>query len=77
MPGEGTLGGWAIEAAVIEWIRAHIPSGSTILEFGSGAGTEVLSKHYRMFSVEHDPAVLRCGWEEFRSGVKRFSVINP
>jgi len=49
------LGGWAIEAEVIEWIHMHVPFGSTILELGSGAGTEVLSEHYEMFSIEHDP----------------------
>lgn len=48
------LGGWAFDIAVIKWIHAHIPVGSTILEFGSGAGTEILGKHYRIFSVEHD-----------------------
>ena len=46
--------GWSFDTAVIRWIRAHIPAGSTILELGSGASTGVLAKHYRMFSVEHN-----------------------
>ncbi len=50
------LGGWAFDMAVIDWIHEHLAPGSTILEFGSGAGTGVLSERYRMFSVENDPA---------------------
>ena len=50
-----SLVGWTLNIAVIKWIHAHIPVGSTILELGSGAGTETLSEHYKMFSVEHDP----------------------
>jgi len=50
------LGGWALDIAAIDWIREHLAPGSTILEFGSGAGTDALSEHYRMFSVENDPA---------------------
>ena len=47
------IGGWAFDIAVIEWIREHLASGSTILELGSGPGTGVLAERYRMFSVEN------------------------
>ncbi len=37
----------------LEWIFDHIPAGSWILEFGSGAvSTNYLSRHYRLVCVE-------------------------
>ncbi len=49
-----TLGGWHINKEVHRFILANLPKGSTILELGSGYGTEVLSKDYTMISIEHD-----------------------
>jgi hypothetical protein len=37
-----------------DWIETHLPEGSTILEFGSGPGTERLGSKFKMFSIEHD-----------------------
>lgn len=51
---ESKLGGWSIDKSVYQWIRSNAEDGETILELGSGYGTEVLSKHYSMFSIEHD-----------------------
>ena len=38
----------------IEYIVSNFEKGSTILEFGSGQGTEILSKHFKMISIEED-----------------------
>ena len=50
------LGSWALPAVAIEWIKENFDHGSTILELGSGKGTGVLAKDFKMFSVEHDQA---------------------
>lgn len=50
--GKGSV---SISNECIALIRATIPSGSTILEMGSGAGTIQLSEHFKMYSVEHVP----------------------
>ncbi len=47
------LGGWAIPVDLFNYICANLEPGSTILEFGSGSGTQELSKHYMMYSVEN------------------------
>jgi len=47
---------YEIDDGLYEYIRKTLPEGSTILELGSGAGTERLAKHYKMYSVEHDKA---------------------
>ena len=44
----------AISNQVVEHIKENLPEGSTILEFGSGRGTEILSKTFNMLSVEED-----------------------
>ena len=38
----------------IEYIISNFERGSTILEFGSGQGTELLSKHFKMISIEEN-----------------------
>ena len=48
------LGDWAITEDLYQYIKKVLPEGSTILELGSGYGTEKLAEHYKMFSVEHD-----------------------
>lgn len=49
------FGQWSIDKKLYNYIRAVLPAGSTILELGSGEVTEVLARHYTMYSVEHDP----------------------
>lgn len=51
---EKDLTDWSIGKNVYRWIRENIPDGSTILEFGSGIGTQLLSQDYKMCSVEHN-----------------------
>jgi hypothetical protein len=47
--------GMQMRPSAIEWIRANIPAGKTILELGSGNGTTAaLCKDYQLYSVEHD-----------------------
>ena len=48
-----SFGGWSINEVCFKYIREILPSGKTILEFGSGFGTEQLSKHYTMYSIEN------------------------
>lgn len=45
---------WSLSEVAHEWIRGHLPPGSTILELGSGAGSAVLAQHFTVYSVEHD-----------------------
>ena len=44
------------EKAIIEIFK--LLDKGTILELGSGEGTKQLSKFYKMYSIEHDPAYL-------------------
>ncbi len=46
--------GWMLPSEVFQWIEENVPHGSQILEFGSGAGSVLLSKNYQLTSVEHD-----------------------
>jgi len=48
------LGGWSIEKQLVEFIQARVPAGASIIEFGSGLGTEALLYNYRVTSVEHN-----------------------
>lgn len=48
------LGGWSIEKAILHFISTLIKPGNKILEFGSGEGTSVLLKKYKVTSIEHD-----------------------
>ncbi len=50
-----TFGHWAIDKELFDFIRQVLPDGKTILELGSGDGTAELVKHYKVYSVEHDP----------------------
>lgn len=48
------LGGWSFEPELYEFLVENLPFESTVLELGSGYGTDVLSQHYKMFSIEHN-----------------------
>jgi len=48
----------SINAEHVEIIRSIVPDGSKLLELGSGDGTKYLAEHFRMTSVEDDPAFL-------------------
>lgn len=48
------LGGWSIKPDAYSFIIKNLEYGSTILELGSGVGTEVLSEKYKMVSIEHN-----------------------
>lgn len=48
------LGKFAISTELLAYIRKTLPNGGTILELGSGKGTEALAEHYNMISVEHN-----------------------
>jgi hypothetical protein len=46
--------GWMLPREIFEWISQTIPEGANILEFGSGDGSQILSKKYQLWSVEHN-----------------------
>ena len=48
------FGDHSITKQTYELIQSILPAGKTILELGSGYGTMELSKHYTMYSIEHD-----------------------
>ncbi len=48
------LGGWSIEKKMVEAIGNLISKGCSILEFGSGKGTEALLRKYKVTSIEHN-----------------------
>ncbi len=48
------LGDWVIDESLFNYIRNVLPTGSTILELGSGYGTGRLAEYYTMYSVEHN-----------------------
>ena len=49
-----SLDDFAISRELFCWIVENIPSGSKIIEFGSGSGTVELTKHFEVCSIEHD-----------------------
>lgn len=44
---------WSISNNCFNYIRELLPENKTILELGSGCGTEHLSKYYKMYSIEN------------------------
>lgn len=55
------FGPWSITEALYDWLRANVEPGRTIVELGSGDGTELLCRHWEVYTVEHDPSWLdRC-----------------
>jgi hypothetical protein len=48
------FGNHSITKETYDLIVSILPEGKTILELGSGFGTGALSKHYKMYSIEHD-----------------------
>lgn len=46
---------WTISEGLYKYILSILPEGSSMIEFGSGWGSEQLSKHYKVWSVEHNP----------------------
>jgi hypothetical protein len=52
------LDAWSIGPNTFRKITELVPRGSTILEFGSGPGTDLLAQFYTMKSIENDRAWL-------------------
>lgn len=49
------FGEWSIAQEMFDFIRKVLPEGGTILELGSGYSSSQLAKHYKVYTVEHDP----------------------
>ena len=49
---------WMLPKEAMELVLRHVKPGSVVVEFGSGHGSEVLSKHFDLYSFEHDEAWL-------------------
>lgn len=47
------FGNASISEELFDYIRSVVPEGETILELGSGWGTDQLMKHYTVVSIEH------------------------
>lgn len=45
---------WSLHDNIVDHIRELVPDGKTIIELGSGYGTSKLTKHYQVYSIEHD-----------------------
>ena len=50
----GDLGGRAIPNELLKFMLVNVPLMSDVLEFGSGRGTQELSRFFKMHSIEHD-----------------------
>jgi hypothetical protein len=49
------FGGWAIDEAVYSYIIENVPTGSTMIELGSGLGsTPALGAKYTLYSIEQN-----------------------
>ena len=48
------INGWMLPPEALSYIVENLPSGSRILEFGSGNGSITLSESYHVTSIEHD-----------------------
>jgi len=83
----GQYSDWMISKEVHEWIFNYLPKGSTILELGSGDGSAILGKRYKVYSVENDLkwinrhkkvgyiyAPLKNGWYDLRA-VPRYDLL--
>lgn len=46
---------WAIEKQMVQFIKQQFPQTRSILEFGSGEGTNYLLETFKVTSIEHDP----------------------
>lgn len=68
----GCTGDWSLGKETFEWIESHIEPGGRILEFGSGRGTERLSRNYSVTSIEHDEAWLN----RFDSNYVHAPIVN-
>lgn len=53
-----TLGSWAIEQNLFDWLMNNVPRGATILELGSGAGTVHMAEYWKVTSIEHNEAFI-------------------
>ena len=49
---------WMLPKEALEFVIEHVEPGSVVVEFGSGHGSETLSKHFDLYSFEHEEAWL-------------------
>ena len=49
---------WMLPSEALEFVIEHVGPGAVVVEFGSGHGSEALSKHFDLYSFEHDEAWL-------------------
>ena len=49
---------WMLPEEAVTFVLEHVETGSVVVEFGSGHGSQVLSEHFDLYSFEHDEAWL-------------------
>ncbi len=49
---------WMLPKEALDFVIEHVEPGAVVVEFGSGHGSEALSKHFDLYSFEHDEAWL-------------------
>jgi len=60
--GSNHFGGWQISKHLFDHILELVDEGDTIVELGSGWATSQLIKHFKVYSIEHNPKYLnKCG----------------
>lgn len=56
-----SFNGWCISKDFYKMLKDLLPEGKTILELGSGAGTDELLKRWNVVSIEHDASFVSIG----------------
>ena len=45
---------WMLPREAIDFVTENVEAESVVVEFGSGHGSELLAKHCKLYSIEHD-----------------------
>ena len=61
--------GYAAPNSMFEWLNDNLPTGSKILEFGSGTGTMELTKTFEVTSVEDNFLIAIATYDNTRQNI--------
>lgn len=72
------LSGWSISPEVLDFLLKNLDKEDIILEFGSGLGSKEISKHFDLWSVEHNMKYLyKNTIKNIYAPIKKRKIINP